>query len=133
MSYILENAVQKFLDPTIPSWGPNEEELDPPLRPQEPDGKTYPGEGLARHDMLYIGEGCNRIFLVKDGKIAWKYDTGEGWELDDVWMLSNGNILFSRMYWAAEVTPQKEVVWRIDAPKHTETALRGKTPQEILG
>lgn len=120
MSYILENAVQRFLDPSVPEWGPAEEKIDPPLIPREPDGKVYPGGGLARHDMLYIGEGCNRIFLVKDGKIIWKYDTGAGWELDDVWMLSNGNILFSRMYWAAEVTPRKEVVWRMDAPAGTE-------------
>lgn len=120
MSYILEKAVDKFLDPSIPEFGEHEEIIDPPLRPQAPDGKEYPGGGLARHDMLYIGEGCNRIFLVKDGKIAWKYDTGAGWELDDIWMLSNGNILFSRMYWAAMVTPDKKVVWRMEAPEHTE-------------
>ena len=124
MTYPLENAVKKFLDPSVPAWGPYEETIDPPLRPQEPDGKVCPGvcpgEGLARHDMLYIGEGCNRIFLVKDGKIAWTYDTGAGWELDDIWMRTDGNILFTRMYWAAEITPDKRVVWRYDAPEHTE-------------
>jgi outer membrane protein assembly factor BamB len=60
------------------------------------------------------------MFLVNDGKVIWTYSTGKGWEYDDVWMLSNGNILFSRMGWAAEVTPQKKVVWRLDAPPGTE-------------
>jgi hypothetical protein len=36
-------------------------------------------------------------------------------------MLSNGNILFSRMQYVAEVTPAKQVVWRYDAPDGTET------------
>src|SRR5258707_616740 len=35
-------------------------------------------------------------------------------------MLSNGNILFTRMQYIAEVTPNKEVVWRYDAPAGTE-------------
>ena len=40
-------------------------------------------------------------------------------------MLSNGNILFSRMEYAAEITPDKKVVWRYDCNKaggtnHTE-------------
>ena len=35
-------------------------------------------------------------------------------------MLSNGNILFSRMQYVAEVTPNKQVVWRYDAPPGTE-------------
>ncbi len=26
----------------------------------------------------------------------WTYSTGPGWEYDDIWMLSNGNILFTR-------------------------------------
>jgi hypothetical protein len=70
--------------------------------------------------MLYIGEGCNKIFIVKDGRVVWTYSTGKGWEYDDAWMLSNGNILFSRMAYAEEVTPEKAVVWRLDAPKGTE-------------
>ncbi len=35
-------------------------------------------------------------------------------------MLSNGNILFSRQSYVAEVTPRKEIVWRYDAPAGTE-------------
>lgn len=70
--------------------------------------------------MLYVGEGYNKIFLVDHGKIAWTYSTGGGNELDDIWMLSNGNILYTRMQYVAEITPDKKVVWRYDARKGTE-------------
>ena len=84
-----------------------------------------PGNGLAQHPMLYVGENCNTMFLVKDGKVIWTYSTGPRPEFDDVWMLSNGNILFSRMEYIALITPDKKVVWRYDChvPKdamHTE-------------
>jgi hypothetical protein len=84
-----------------------------------------PGKGLAQHPMLYVGENCNKMFLVNDGKVIWTYATGPRPEFDDVWMLSNGNILFSRMEYVALISPDKKVVWRYDAqdPKvanHTE-------------
>lgn len=84
-----------------------------------------PGNGLAQHPMLYVGENCNKMFLVNDGKVIWTYSTGPHPEFDDVWMLSNGNILFSRMAYIAEITPDKKVVWRYDChvpkdAKHTE-------------
>jgi len=73
-----------------------------------------PGNGLAQHAMLYVGENYNKMFLVKDGKVIWTYATGPRPEFDDVWMLSNGNILFSRMEYVAEITPDKKVLWRYD-------------------
>ncbi|MBQ8288784.1 MAG: hypothetical protein IJX76_08475, partial [Clostridia bacterium] len=120
--HVMDEALTKFLDPDIPAWGDSEEEIDRPFWRVADEGSdpALPGGGLARHDMLYIGEGCNRMFLIKDGKIIWTYCTGKGWEYDDIWMMTNGNILFSRMYWAAEVTPTKEVVWRMEAPEGTE-------------
>lgn len=92
-----------------------------PLSTWTPDpNEKLPGEGLARHSMLYVGEGLNTIFVVTGGKVAWSYDTGKGGELDDVWMLSNGNILFSRQDFAAEVTPDKKEAWRMNCPPNTE-------------
>jgi hypothetical protein len=84
-----------------------------------------PGAGLAQHPMLYAGESYNQMFIVSGGKVVWTYATGGGNEYDDVWMLSNGNILFSRMQYVAEVTPEKKVVWRYDCSNpgglaHTE-------------
>ena len=82
---------------------------------------NLPGEGLARHSMLIVSENYDKMFLVEDGKIIWTYSTGKSYEYDDVWMLSNGNILFSRMEYAAEITPDKKVVWRYDCNKNPGT------------
>ena len=71
--------------------------------------------------MLYAGEDAdNNILLVNGGKVAWSYLTGPGGEIDDIWMLSNGHILFARQLQVEEVTPQKEIVWHYDAPAGTE-------------
>jgi len=109
----------RFTAPDVPAIGPAETAVEP-LKWSEPISYFLPGNGIAQHPMLYIGEGYNKIFLVNDGKIVWTYSTGPGWEYDDVWMLSNGNILFSRMQYVAEVTPSKQVVWRYNAPAGTE-------------
>jgi outer membrane protein assembly factor BamB len=61
------------------------------------------------------------MFLVNDGNVAWTYQTGPGNEFDDVWMLSNGNILFTRMQYVAEITPDKKVVWRYDCNNSSGT------------
>ena len=75
---------------------------------------------LPQRPILYIGEGYNKMYLINHGKTQWTYSTGGGNEYDDVWMLSNGNVLFTRMYYIAEVTPSKQIVWRYDAPRGTE-------------
>lgn len=80
MKHIMDEAIQKFTDPSIPAWGASEEEIDMPFWRVAEEGSdlSLSGGGLARHDMLYIGEGCNKVFLVKDGKIIWTYCTGKG-------------------------------------------------------
>jgi hypothetical protein len=75
--------------------------------------------------MLLVGENYDKMFLINGGKVIWTYSTGSSYEYDDVWMLSNGNILFTRMEYIAEVTPDKKEVWRYDCVKeagvnHTE-------------
>ena len=115
----LLKQLPRFSSPTVPTLGPAETEV-PALQWDEPVPAGLPGKGMAQHPMLYIGEGYNKIFVVDGGKIVWTYSTGAGWEYDDVWMLSNGNVLFSRMQYVAEVTPEKQVVWRYDAPAGRE-------------
>ena len=97
-----------------------------------PVRKSFPGIGLSQHDFLYTGEWDYRkpvqtIYIIREGKIAWTYDipfhdptTGEMEELGDATMLSNGNIVFCRRVGASEVTPDKKIIWNIDAPKGTE-------------
>jgi len=114
--------LSRFTATDVPAMGPAESEVAPRKWDQSvlPGPPGLPGDGMAQHPMLYVGEGYNKILLVNNGKIIWTYSTGSGWEYDDVWMLSNGNILFTRMQYVAEVTPNKQVVWRYDAPEGTE-------------
>jgi len=115
----------RFTARDVPAMGP-EETYTPSLKWDKPVPPGLPGKGMAQYPMLYVGENYDKILLVNDGKIIWTYSTGPccskitDWEYDDVWMLTNGNILFSRMQYVAEVTPTKQVVWRYDAPKGTE-------------
>ena len=104
-----------FTAPSVPAMAPTEIEAPFPYK-EWPIPAGLPGKGMAQHPMLYIGEGYNKMLLVNKGKIIWTYSTGPGWEYDDVWMMSNGNILFTRMQYIAEITPDKKVVWRYDAP-----------------
>jgi hypothetical protein len=112
----------RFTAPDVPAIGPSELPVDPPRWKVSSSlsQDALPGRGAAQHPMLYFGEGCNTLFLVDGGRIIWTYSTGRGWEYDDAWLMSNGNIVFSRMAYAAEVTPRKQVVWRLQAPEGTE-------------
>ncbi|HEY3860700.1 MAG TPA: hypothetical protein VGO59_02325 [Verrucomicrobiae bacterium] len=110
-------VLPRFTAADVPAAGPEEIPIDPPTWTVTPGDDS---RALARHPMLYIGEGCNKMFVIDGGKVIWTYSTGKGWEYDDAWLLSNGNILFSRMSYAAEVTPQKKIVWRLDADKGGE-------------
>ena len=77
---------------------------------------------LSRHDFLYAGESHERrIFIIRDGKIAWSYSDPEGkGEISDAVLLANGNILFAHQFAVEEITPEKKVVWRYDAPAGSE-------------
>jgi hypothetical protein len=117
--YPMRNILHLFTDPNIPDRGPNES----PTTPKCADAETVPdliGGQLQRHNFVYIGESYRRICVVIDGKLAWHYDTEDSWEDDEVWVLSNGNILHAHMRYIEEISPQKEVVWRYDNPKGTE-------------
>lgn len=122
MKNTLDAALVKYTQLDIPEFADTEEEIDEPtwIVSENETDESYPGLGLRQHDFLYVGEGCNRMSLVKDGKVMWTFCAGKGWEYDDVWMMTNGNILFSRMYWAAEITPDKKYVWRYDVPEGCE-------------
>jgi hypothetical protein len=104
----------RFTAPDVPAFGPAEIESPTAKWTNAVTPAGLPGNGLAQHPMLYVGENYTKMFLVNDGRVIWTYQTGPGWEYDDVWMLSNGNILFTRMQYVAEITPDKKVVWRYD-------------------
>jgi hypothetical protein len=120
------DVLHLFTAPNVPALGPAEEFVPFVSRVDSTAPANLPGNGLAQHPMLYVGENCNIMFLIKDGKPIWTYSIGKGPEFDDVWMLSNGNILFTRMSYIALITPDKQVLWRYDcttakgSPEHTE-------------
>ncbi|WP_265594605.1 hypothetical protein [Haloferula sp. BvORR071] len=117
------DVLHLFTAENVPAFAPTEIKI-PDRGTNGVTRSDLPGKGLAQHPMLYVGENCNRMFLVKDGKVIWTFDTGNGPEFDDVWMLSNGNILYSRMAYVAMISPDKKVLWRYDCnsskDKHTE-------------
>ena len=76
----LMDLLSLFTAPDVPEYGPGEIPCSiPRFDPKaEPTPENWPGDGLAQHTMLYVGEGCNRMFLVHEGRVIWSYDTGEG-------------------------------------------------------
>jgi len=117
--------LDRFTAADVPAMGPAEIASPAGKWTNAVTPAGLPGKGLAQHPMLYVGENYTKMFLVNDGKITWTYQTGPGYEYDDVWMLSNGNILFTRMQYVAEITPDKKEVWRYDCnnskgTNHTE-------------
>jgi hypothetical protein len=114
----------RFTASRVPALGVDEHPVERNW-PDPTSTPTLPGRGLAEHPMLYAGEGYNKLFLVNHGEVVWTYSTGgnagsPSGEIGDVWMLSNGNILFSRQLGVEEVTPQKEIAWSYTAPPGTE-------------
>jgi hypothetical protein len=64
--------------------------------------------------------------LVRGGKVVWtftipdKNERNETAEFSDIHLLSNGNLLYAHKTGAAEVTPDKKLVWSYIAPPGTE-------------
>lgn len=88
----------------------------------EPSGTlALPGKGLAQHDFFYAGEAKGeKMFIVRDGNIAWSYQHDGKGEISDAVLQSNGNILFAHQFGVTEVSADKKVVWNYDAPPKTE-------------
>jgi len=92
-----------------------------------------PGKGINQHPFLYVGEWDVRnptaqsMFLVRDGKVVWKYSipqrtaNGRIQEFDDATLLSNGNIVYACMSGAGIITPEKNIIWQYICPEGTET------------
>ena len=72
------------------------------------------------HPFLCADYGSGKVRVVSaEGKITWEI---EAKGCQDVWLLPNGNYLFSHTRGAKEVTPdaQKKTVWEYVAPAGTE-------------
>jgi len=83
---------------------------------------VLPGKGLAEHDFLYAGESKKRrAFIIRKGQVVWSYDdpAGRG-EISDAVLLSNGNLLLAHQYAVKLISPEKMVLWNLEAPPGTE-------------
>ncbi len=79
-------------------------------------------QDLSHLDFFYAGEGkIHHMYMVRGGKVVWHYHNPDSrGEISDASLLSDGNILFAHQYGVTEITPNKEVVWSIDAPQGCE-------------
>jgi|GEM_PF-2365347 len=118
--YPLKNIFKLFLDPAVPAQGPGESKPTPDCGGNaEPDQNLIGGQ-LQAHDFIMVGEGYRRISIVLNGKVAWHYDTEDSWEDDEVWVLSNGNVLHAHMTYMEEISAGKEVIWRYNRTGNAE-------------
>ena len=96
-----------------------------------PVPNVLPGKGLQQHDFLYAGEWDTRkdtqtIFLIQKGKVTWTWsipikDRNEQLsEFSDIHRLSNGHVLYACKTGAAEVTPDRKIVWTYECPAGSE-------------
>lgn len=90
--------------------------------------------GLATHPFLYCGEyekdaEQQTIHLVRGGRVVWSHairfrvmrgGKADIQELGDCTRLSNGNVIFTTRFGAAEITPDRTIVWQYLAPDGTE-------------
>ena len=82
---------------------------------------ALPGQGLAQHSFFYAGESKReRMFIVREGRIAWSYEHAGKGEISDAVLMSNGNVLFAHQFGVTEIDADKKVVWNFDAPANTE-------------
>src|SRR5205085_2434316 len=84
-------------------------------------GVVPAGTGLARHDFFYAGESkTERMFIIRNGAVAWEYTHPGKGEISDAVLLPNGNVLFAHQFAITEINPAKVVVWNYDAPPNRE-------------
>lgn len=115
---------------TTLSWAQSPD-ARPSARADAPTPGSLPGRGLSQHDFICAGQWDTRnpletATLVRGGKVVWtftipdKNERNETAEFSDIHLLSNGNFLYAHKTGAAEVTPDKKLVWSYIAPQGTE-------------
>jgi hypothetical protein len=116
-----------------PEVGPGEAEMPARAAPANSITINWPGKGLAQHPFLYYGEGNNVLYVINDGRVIWKYALPPGGEIDDAWMLSNGDIICTKMDMCYEITPRKKIVWAYRCPTNTQIhALQPFGPNRVM-
>ena len=77
-----------------------------------PPNALHAADAPVSHRLLITDYGGNRVCILSaKGEIEWEYPASTP---QDCWMLANGNVLFSQITGAVEVTRDKKVVWMLD-------------------
>lgn len=83
-----------------------------------PPKQTGPKELSLGKPFACADYGGNKVCLVDaEGKITWQHPASRP---QDVWILPNGNILFSHLKGATEVTRDKKLVWSYETAEENE-------------
>ncbi|NLX97170.1 MAG: hypothetical protein GXY83_13430 [Rhodopirellula sp.] len=84
-----------------------------PVKKMEPAGKMTLGRPIALAD-----SGKNMIHILdSDGSLLWQYPAVKP---RDVWVLPNGNVLFTQGTGVTEVTREQQIVWQYSFPQTSE-------------
>lgn len=89
----------------------------PAAQPQAAAPTTTPAAPFGRRVLVSDYSGDKVALIAADGKVEWEHPAKKP---QDVWLLPSGNILFSHLRGAQEVTPLHEAVWHYDSPEKTE-------------
>ena len=109
---VVVNAPRGWEPPEPPLVRNNRNHLADPA-PAEPARVSPFGRRVLVSDY-----GGDKIAIVAaDGRVEWEHPAEKP---QDVWMLPGGNILFSHLRGAREVTPGHDVVWSYQAPREAE-------------
>jgi hypothetical protein len=117
----------EWLQPGGDHDGDGRKDLDDPL-PFDRDNNGVPdalqppaaAKAVARFGrrVLVSDYGGDKVAVIGvDGEIEWQFPAVKP---QDVWMLKNGNVLFSHIRGAREVTMEKKVVWEYSSPEGSE-------------
>lgn len=86
--------------------------------------------GQGRRALVGDYSGRKVCILGVDGKVEWQYPAKS---VDDVWMLSNGNVLCTTGTGVQEVTPEKEVVFEYKSKSEIYACQRLPDGNTLIG
>ena len=89
-----------------------------PKKPKAPPAPPREAGDSRGNAIALCDYGANNVCRVDEkGKITWQIDARRP---QDVWVLPNGNILFTHLKGVKEVTRDKKVVWQYETAKANE-------------
>ncbi len=111
------NAPAGWENPEPPKMKNNRNHLGEAAAKPQAAGKDKVAAPFGRRVLVSDFSGGKVAIIAADGQVEWEYPAEKS---QDVWMLTNGNVLFSHLRGAREVTMAKKIVWEYTSPEGTE-------------